>query len=85
VATGTRRKILAEGDIFLMDAAQDCRSDVGGFIGCHREDYYEKFCTYVVVYEGLHTYGGMTGRAMEVFSLPYHPICHLSFLHFLPY
>lgn len=55
-------------DIVLMDASQDCRADVGGFITSRQEELFEKLSNQVVVYEGLHTYGGMTGRAMEVFA-----------------
>jgi tyrosine phenol-lyase len=65
----TVRKIVALGDIVIMDAAQDCRADVGGFVTSNRDDIYEKLRNQVVVFEGLHTYGGMTGRAMEVFAI----------------
>ncbi|MBI2568360.1 MAG: tryptophanase [Candidatus Schekmanbacteria bacterium] len=63
------REIISNADIVLMDASQDCRSDVGGFIASAQEALFEKFRNQVVVFEGLHTYGGMTGRAMEVFSV----------------
>ncbi len=63
------REIIALSDIILMDASQDCRSDTGGLIASDNSDYYEKFTNQVVIYEGLHTYGGMTGRAMEVFAV----------------
>lgn len=32
-------------------------------------DLYEKACGLVVVYEGLHTYGGMAGRDMEALAI----------------
>ncbi len=63
------REMVALADVVLMDASQDCRSDVGGFIGSRDEALFERFRNQVVVFEGLHTYGGMTGRAMEVFAL----------------
>lgn len=62
-------EIVGCADIVLMDASQDCRADVGGFIASKNRKYYENFRNQVVVFEGLHTYGGMTGRAMEVFSI----------------
>jgi tyrosine phenol-lyase len=65
----TVRQIVALGDIVIMDAAQDPRADVGGFVTSSRDDIYEKLRNQVVVFEGLHTYGGMTGRAMEVFAI----------------
>jgi tyrosine phenol-lyase len=65
----TVRKIVALADVVMMDAAQDCRSDVGGFVSSDVDEIFEKLRNQVVVFEGLHTYGGMTGRAMEVFCL----------------
>ena len=63
------RKIISLADVVLMDASQDCRSDVGGLIASRQPELHEKFMNQVVVFEGLHTYGGMTGRAMEVFAV----------------
>ena len=63
------RAMISQADIVLMDASQDCRSDVGGFIASENEELFERFRNQVVVFEGLHTYGGMTGRAMEVFAV----------------
>ena len=63
------REIIGLADIVLMDASQDPRSDVGGFIASPHEDCFAKLRNEVTVYEGLHTYGGMSGRAMEVFAI----------------
>ncbi len=63
------RRITAAADIVLMDASQDPRSDVGGFISCKDPQIYDAVRNQVVVFEGLHTYGGMTGRAMETFAV----------------
>ncbi len=54
--------------IFVIDAAQDPRSNTGGLISTNIYDLYDKYMNEVVVYEGLHTYGGMAGRTMEVFA-----------------
>lgn len=50
----------------LFDAGQDAMSNVGGFLATDIEEDYEKYQNLVVVFEGLHTYGGMAGRTMEV-------------------
>jgi tyrosine phenol-lyase len=63
------KEIISLADIVLMDASQDCRSDIGGLIASENPKFCEKFRNQVVVFEGLHTYGGMTGRAMEVFAI----------------
>ncbi len=64
-----RRQMVSLSCIQLMDAAQDARCDIGGFIASAVQEYYERFRNQVVVFEGLHTYGGMSGRAMEVFAV----------------
>ena len=65
----TVRRMIGLADVVIMDAAQDCRSDVGGFVTSFDDSIFEKLRNQVVVFEGLHTYGGMTGRAMEVFAI----------------
>jgi len=62
------KSIVDLADIVLMDASQDFRSDVGGFISCKNGELLEKLRNIVIIYEGMQTYGGMTGRAMAVFS-----------------
>jgi len=54
--------------VYIMDAADDARSNAGGFIATNVYDLFDKYMNEVVVYEGLHTYGGMAGRTMEIFS-----------------
>ena len=63
------KQIIALADVVMMDASQDCHSDIGGFITSEQAEYFERFRNQVVIFEGLHTYGGMTGRAMEVFAV----------------
>jgi tyrosine phenol-lyase len=56
-------------DILAVDAAQDARCQIGGLLATNDAGDYEKFMNEVVVFEGLHTYGGMTGRTMEAFAI----------------
>ena len=65
----TVRYLVTLADVVLMDASLDARSDVGGLIASNNDHFFELFRNQVVVFEGLHTYGGMTGRAMEVFAV----------------
>jgi tyrosine phenol-lyase len=46
-------------------AKKDCLVNIGGFIATHDQQIFEGCRSLVVVYEGLHTYGGMAGRDME--------------------
>ena len=55
-------------DVIVMDAGQDARCNAGGLLAAQKEATYEKFMNEVVIYEGLHTYGGMAGRTMESFA-----------------
>ena len=62
------RAMIAAADIAFVDAAEDTRSDVGGFITARTDERFGRLRNQVVVFEGLHTYGGMSGRAMAVFA-----------------
>jgi len=62
------KDIVSTSHVCIMDAGQDARSNVGGLISTDIPELQEKYETEVVVYEGLHTYGGMTGRTMGVFA-----------------
>ena len=62
------KEITANAHILILDAAQDPRSNAGGLIATNINELYDKYMNEVVVFEGLHTYGGMAGRTMEVFA-----------------
>ncbi len=63
------RSVIGLADVVLLDASQDPRADVGGFLSARKDEHFQALMNQVVVFEGLHTYGGMTGRAMEVFAI----------------
>ena len=51
-----------------MSGKKDLLVNIGGFL-CFRDiEYYRRACELVVVYEGLHTYGGLAGRDMEAMA-----------------
>lgn len=52
-----------------MSAKKDSLTNIGGFLATNDEGLYEQFGDMVVVYEGLHTYGGMAGRDMEALAI----------------
>jgi tyrosine phenol-lyase len=56
-------------DVATMSAKKDAMVNIGGFLAMNDPGLYEKACALVVVYEGLHTYGGMAGRDMEALSI----------------
>ena len=49
-----------------LDGAEDPSANMGGLLATDNPADHERFMNEVVVYEGLHTYGGMAGRTMEV-------------------
>ncbi len=56
-------------DAATMSSKKDAMVNIGGFLAMNNKDLYEKSCELVVVYEGLHTYGGMAGRDMEALAI----------------
>jgi len=52
-----------------MSAKKDALVNIGGFLALNDEDLYRKAQNMVVIYEGLHTYGGMAGRDMEAMAI----------------
>ena len=52
-----------------MSAKKDALVNIGGFLAVNHWDVFEEARNMVVVYEGLHTYGGLAGRDMEAMSI----------------
>ncbi len=52
-----------------MSAKKDALVNIGGFLALNDKALYEEASNLVVVYEGLHTYGGLAGRDMEAMAI----------------
>jgi len=63
------REICDLTDGATMSAKKDLLVNIGGFFACNDESVFLKAQNMVVVYEGLHTYGGMAGRDMEAMAI----------------
>ncbi len=59
-------------DHATMSAKKDPLVNIGGFMATNDEEVYRKAQNMVVIYEGLHTYGGMAGRDMEALAIGIH-------------
>jgi len=62
------REICDLTDGCTMSAKKDALVNIGGFFACNDEELFKKAKNLVVVYEGLHTYGGLAGRDMEAMA-----------------
>ncbi len=62
-------QICALTDAATMSSKKDAMVSIGGFLAMNDSSLYERACALCVVYEGLHTYGGMAGRDMEALAI----------------
>ncbi len=63
------REICDHTDGATMSAKKDALVNIGGFMATNDPQVFEEARNLVVVYEGLHTYGGLAGRDMEAMAV----------------
>jgi len=63
------KEICSYTDGATMSAKKDALVNIGGFLATNDWDVFEEARNLVVVYEGLHTYGGLAGRDMEAIAI----------------
>ena len=62
------REMMSYSDGCIYSSKKDCLVNIGGFLATNEKDIFEHTRSMVVVYEGLHTYGGLSGRDLEALS-----------------
>lgn len=63
------REFCSYTDGATMSGKKDHLVNIGGWFSTNDRDMFEEVRNLVVVYEGLHTYGGMAGRDMEAMAI----------------
>lgn len=63
------REICDCTDGATMSAKKDALVNIGGFLAVNDGELAERARNMVVIYEGLHTYGGLAGRDMEAMAI----------------
>jgi len=63
------KEICSYTDGATFSAKKDALVNIGGFLALNDEEKFNEASNLVVVYEGLHTYGGLAGRDMEAMAI----------------
>lgn len=63
------REICSHTDGCTMSAKKDALVNIGGWLAVNDDELADAARNMVVVYEGLHTYGGLAGRDMEAMAV----------------
>jgi tyrosine phenol-lyase len=63
------REVCDLTDAATMSSKKDHLVNIGGFLAVNDDKLAERARNMVVIYEGLHTYGGMSGRDMEALAI----------------
>jgi tyrosine phenol-lyase len=61
-------ELCSYSDACTMSGKKDLLVNIGGFLALNEQDVFEEARNMVVIYEGLHTYGGLAGRDMEAMA-----------------
>jgi len=63
------KELCSYTDGCTMSAKKDPLVNIGGFLAVNDHAVYDEAANLAVIYEGLHTYGGMAGRDMEALAM----------------
>lgn len=63
------KEICSYTDGATFSGKKDALVNIGGFLALNDQEVFEEASNLVVVYEGLHTYGGLAGRDMEAMAI----------------
>lgn len=75
------KEMFEYGDGMTMSAKKDGLVNIGGFIALRSEELYQKASTFVIIYEGFLTYGGLAGRDMAALAVGLNEATEFDYLH----
>ncbi|HLS34938.1 MAG TPA: tyrosine phenol-lyase [Bacillota bacterium] len=75
------REMFSYGDGCTMSGKKDGLVNIGGFLALNDDDLYQKATQLVVLYEGMPSYGGMTGRDMEALAQGMYESVDYNYIH----
>lgn len=75
------RELCSYTDGCTMSGKKDCLVNIGGFLAVNDDDLADAAKNMVVLYEGLHTYGGLAGRDMEAMAIGIRESIELDHMH----
>ncbi len=62
------KEMMSYAEGCTMSSKKDNLVNIGGFIATNNEEFFTQAKAMVVIFEGLHTYGGLAGRDMEAIA-----------------
>lgn len=74
------KELCSYSDAATMSGKKDLLVNIGGFLALNDYDVFEEARNMVVVYEGLHTYGGLAGRDIEAMARGIEEACQVDHL-----
>ncbi len=74
------KEMCSYSDAATMSGKKDLLVNIGGFLAMNDYEIFEEARNMVVVYEGLHTYGGLAGRDMEAMARGIEEACQEAHL-----
>ncbi|HTX66403.1 MAG TPA: tyrosine phenol-lyase [Opitutaceae bacterium] len=75
------KELCSYTDGCTMSGKKDLLVNIGGFLAVNDDTLFEEARNLVVVYEGLHTYGGLAGRDLEAMARGIDEAVQLDHLH----
>ncbi len=74
------REMFQYADGMTMSSKKDGLVNIGGFIALRDKDWYEKATTFIIMFEGYLTYGGMSGRDMNALAQGLREVTEFNYL-----